>query len=535
MYTNQSIRRIALSMLAVGMLISFAITAVAGDLEPPAPPAPTMKTLDEVEPRIPIPASATPVASFAINSPGSYYLTGDRRSSMNGIEVNADNVTIDLMGHSLIGQGVGAYSGIYMDGRSNVEIKNGTIRNFGNHGIHENSKASGKNHRVLNVRLMGNVLHGVYIRGQKSVVKDCVAAENGGVGIDVLSKSTIVDNTACANGGDGIYSYSSLIKNNNVHENGGAGIHAFAGNSRIEGNHITGDNGVGLQIDSSGNYVNDNTVRGNGDNYIIAADNQVNLLLCEVPDTINFACTVKFAGSLTTTGHGLIVNADNVIIDLAGHSLTGPGSGTTYGTYGIYMDGRSNVEIKNGTIRNFGGAGITEQSADGNNHRVINVRVIDNGQALGAYSGIFLMGSNNLVKDCIVDTNNGDGISVYGKGSRIIGNTCLYNSYKGIYAVLDNSVTGNTCNNNGDDGIYVGTGSSVTDNTCFGNSDDGIYVGTGSSVIGNTARYNDKWGIYLGGNNLVDQNSATNNNQSGGAFGNMNTSATSTFGTNHAP
>ena len=298
--------------LFIIITLAVAPLAFAGDLEPPAAPASTMKTLDEVEPRIPIPASATPVASFAINSPGSYYLTGDRRSSMNGIEVNADNVTIDLMGHSLIGQGVGAYSG-------------------------------------------------------------------------------------------------------------------------------------------------------------------------------------------------------------------------------IYMDGRSNVEIKNGTIRNFGGAGITEQSADGNNHRVINVRVIDNGQALGAYSGIFLMGSNNLVKDCIVDTNNGDGISVYGKGSRIIGNTCLYNSYKGIYAVLDNSVTGNTCNNNGDDGIYVGTGSSVTDNTCFGNSDDGIYVGTGSSVIGNTARYNDKWGIYLGGNNLVDQNSATNNNQSGGAFGNMNTSATSTFGTNHAP
>jgi hypothetical protein len=42
------------------------------------------------------------------------------------------------------------------------------------------------------------------------------------------------------------------------------------------------------------------------------------------------------------------------------------------------MSGRSNVEIRNGTIRNFGSTGIYEESNSGNSHRVINVRVMNN-------------------------------------------------------------------------------------------------------------------------------------------------------------
>ena len=68
-----------------------------------------------------------------------------------GITINADNVTLDLMGFSLVGPGgTGLYDGIHMNGRTNVEVRNGTVRNFPQHGICEcESHCSGKGHRVI--------------------------------------------------------------------------------------------------------------------------------------------------------------------------------------------------------------------------------------------------------------------------------------------------------------------------------------------------------------------------------------------------
>ena len=55
-------------------------------LEPSALPAQSMKTLDEVEPRIPIPGSDTAVGTYVINSSRSYYLSGDRMCSGVGLQ-----------------------------------------------------------------------------------------------------------------------------------------------------------------------------------------------------------------------------------------------------------------------------------------------------------------------------------------------------------------------------------------------------------------------------------------------------------------
>ena len=196
MYKNQTIKRIAVSVLAVGILIGFAVIAIAGDLEPPAPPAPTMKTLDEVEPRIPIPGSATPTSTFTISQSGSYYLTGNRICSSSGIQVDANDVTIDLMGFSLVGPGSGFIRGISIPSHStiNVEIRNGTIRDFGWEGV----LARGKSHRILNIRALSNST-GIRCENDGMLVKDCTAYNNAGSGIWADNGGSVINNVAFEN------------------------------------------------------------------------------------------------------------------------------------------------------------------------------------------------------------------------------------------------------------------------------------------------------------------------------------------------
>ncbi len=185
---------------------------------------------------------------------------------------------------------------------------------------------------------------------------------------------------------------------------------------------------------------------------------------------------------------GITIEADNVTIDLSGFSLIGLGTGTTLEpTYGIYMNGRSNAEIKNGIIRNFKSHGIYESNNVGNSHRIINVRVINNGE-----KGINLLGNNHIVKDCTVSSN-------------------------------------------GNHGLDIGTGSLVISNTSFNNGGSGFYITTGCSVKDNTSSLNQQYGIFLGENNLVDGNTAFLNNLSGGGFSNMSSCPTCTFGNNQAP
>ena len=97
-----------------------------GPLAPPGAPAPTMKTLDQIEPRTPISS-----APFTISASGSYYLTGNLTvATGNAITISADQVTLDLNGFSISStHATGNGTAVSISGtRRNVTVKNGHLR-----------------------------------------------------------------------------------------------------------------------------------------------------------------------------------------------------------------------------------------------------------------------------------------------------------------------------------------------------------------------------------------------------------------------
>lgn len=78
-----------------------------------------------------------PTATTVITEPGSYVVVGTvtmTDGSIDCIEIAADDVTIDLNGHTLVGAG-GTGVGISQSSASHSRVLNGTVRGFGGGGV----------------------------------------------------------------------------------------------------------------------------------------------------------------------------------------------------------------------------------------------------------------------------------------------------------------------------------------------------------------------------------------------------------------
>jgi parallel beta-helix repeat protein len=288
--------------------------------------------LQQVEPRVPISAPG-----FVITNSGSYYVaTNIIAVSGHGISIMTNNVTVDLNGFML--QGAGASAGVAVPGvRTNIVVRNGTIRGFGNgisapqvegsrfEGLHI-SHNGGTGLRVGNYcTVYGcNVYTNAGIGVQASTgaqIADCVVALNGFGGIDVFDTANVRSCTARGNGGNGITANSGcvvtdcltefnaghgitidrgVVRNctargnvlngidafiscqiigNHCLQNGnggdGAGINSSLGGHRIEGNNVVGnDRGIDCNP-STGNLIIRNSASGNGPDYDVVAGNTI--------------------------------------------------------------------------------------------------------------------------------------------------------------------------------------------------------------------------------------------------------------------
>src|SRR6476620_4843239 len=113
-----------------------------GSLTPPGPPAPTFKTLQQVEPRTDLQATPAPPGvdttsttyHFIITQPGSYYLSANLGvTKPSGIRINAVGVTLDLNGFEISrASGSGGDGIVISPTSSRAAVRNGSIRGFSN-------------------------------------------------------------------------------------------------------------------------------------------------------------------------------------------------------------------------------------------------------------------------------------------------------------------------------------------------------------------------------------------------------------------
>ncbi len=168
-----------------------------------------------------ITAGDGPNYPVSINEPGSYRLTSDLvvTSGIDGVEINADNVTLDLNGFTIFGSGeVGLNDGISINASDNVEVRNGTVRGFLRHGVFS---LTGTRSRVIGVRAIGNNANGLNLEGT-ALVDGCVALDNGIFGIRVGAGSLVINSVARSNADLGLaLSSPSGFRSNVATENNG--------------------------------------------------------------------------------------------------------------------------------------------------------------------------------------------------------------------------------------------------------------------------------------------------------------------------
>ncbi|HZP65581.1 MAG TPA: hypothetical protein VFB32_04675 [Rudaea sp.] len=134
-----------------------------------------------------------------ISAPGSYCLTGDLVSSASGtaaaITIAADNVQLDMNGHSLLGPGGGtAGYGIYAIAQRGLRVHDGLLRGFSygvlitdtTTGAPPNPSGASRAHEISGLRVEGATV-GISVLGQFSDVHDNVVFDSTSTGIYTMS------------------------------------------------------------------------------------------------------------------------------------------------------------------------------------------------------------------------------------------------------------------------------------------------------------------------------------------------------------
>ncbi len=448
-----------------------------GSLTPPGTPAPTMKTLQQLEPRTDmnlLTGDATAVA--VISSPGSYYLTSDLsgESGKDTIRVisTGGRITIDLNGFALTNTAAGRTAIVLPPGSPSVVIRNGTILCSGS----SSTKAVG-----------GSSLH--------------VSCENlalvGFNGSTLLSLGDDCSVTRCTITEGGIT----------------AGLRCVLRETKIQS---TGETTILLGADSQAvalQFTSDRGMLTVGKRSLLA-DCQVNIVTGPPAFFGNAAVVTTDQGAVvrncTITGGNVAGHA----LQVAANSLVSGCRISTVFRDGIISSGAANVTVESCVVQGNGRDAIflgpnarvrdctvagsgTEGIEVGENSIVTGCTV----SAAGGSGGIVSVGENVEVSHCAVKgVTAGSGISLF-SGSITDCTVTGTTNGPGIQVTQRSIVARNRSENNGvvttnpQPGIRVtGPNNRIENNQLVNNAGFGVEItgapAIGNLVLGNNARGN---------------------------------------------
>ena len=379
--------RSAVLIAASAALTAITLVAIAGPLTPPAgPPVPTFKTLDEVEPRIPISGPTT------ITQPGSYYLTNDINitTSQSAITIQTDAVTLDLNGHTINGNNIGtnAITGISTGPRP-IVIRNGRVSAFTGAGLNLSGTIYIEGVHASNCfegfRLTG-AINIVASHANTNLVDGFVLAATSGVAV---LERCIAD----TNGGNGFFAATGATFRDCVANNNGLSGFRTQGAGVLHG-CLAARNGIGFNLGE-----------GSTANGCAADENNTNGFNTQQSASLAECVATRNGNSGFTTSAGTILN--NCIARLNG------GVGFVVGSGGLATNCAATANGADGFFLQSD-ARVTASIADGN------------GIAPGVTNGAGFRGTSDTVIDSVTATDNDIGI-IGGFGGLVIRSTAAGN------------------------------------------------------------------------------------------------------------
>lgn len=416
------------------------VVRAQGSLLPPGPPAPAMRTLDQLEPRRPISA-----AGETLTTPGSYYLTADLagNGTVPGLTVAGPNITVDLNGYSIARTlNVGAEPGVVIQaGATQARLHNGRIRGWGGDGVR--ALGSGTGHVFEDLLVLDCGGHGLRAGdeatvsrclvqystgdgiqvGQRSRVEDCRAADNGGVGVRAGVDVVVARTHGSRSGGTGIQlDERSVALDCVAGSNAGYGIFGI-GNNVVRGGTFVFNSGGGIFLQQAGRVAGAR-LQGNATVGVRCGQRGV------IEDTVCEGVTDAGAVGLMVGDQGVIARSTS---NAAAGTALQTGSQSTVRDCSAAASGVG-IEVADGCL-------VVDCRTTGNTGSGLRVGLSNQVRGLHASQngaeGIFTASSGNRIEGCTLTLNGGFGLVLAAPGNSnvVFRNTIAQNATGNLSAV----------------------------------------------------------------------------------------------------